>query len=140
MMDQSQVPQGKFGEQLPMLLSKLWVFLSLNYILCDLLTSMETAVIRGLLEGNIGGIPMTAGFLLLAGISLEIPILMVVLSLVLPYKANRRINIGAAILMILYQLGSFFVGSDTTLHYIFFSSVEILGNLVILVLAARWKR
>lgn len=137
---QSQVPQGKFGERLPMLLSKLWVFLSLNYILCDLLTSMETAVIRGLLEGNIAGIPVTAGFLLLAGISLEIPILMVVLSAVLPYKANRGINIGAAILMILYQLGSFFAGSDTTLHYLFFSAVEILGNLVILALAARWKR
>ena len=137
---QSQVPQGKLSERLPMLLSKLWVFLSLNYILCDLLTSMESAVIRGLLEGNSGGIPVTAGFLLLAGISLEIPILMVVLSAVLPYKANRGINIGAAILMILYQLGSFFAGSDTTLHYIFFSAVEILGNLVILVLAARWKR
>ena len=137
---QSQVPQGKLSERLPMLLSKLWVFLSLNYILCDLLTSMETAVIKGLLEGNIGGIPVTAGFLLLAGISLEIPILMVVLSAVLPYKANRGINSGAAILMILYQFGSFFVGSDTTLHYIFFSAVEILGNLAVLVLAARWKR
>jgi len=83
---------------------------------------------------------MTAGFLLLAGISLEIPIMMGVLSAVLPYKANRGINIGAAILMILYQLGSFFAGSDTTPHYIFFSAIEILGNLVILALAARWKR
>jgi hypothetical protein len=140
MMTQSQVTQGKSGDQMPMLLSKLWVFLSLNYILCDLLSNMETAVIRGLFEGNIAGIPMTAGFLLLAGISLEIPFLMVVLSAVLPYKANRGINIGAAILMILYQLASFFAGSDTTLHYIFFSAMEILGNLVILALATRWKR
>jgi hypothetical protein len=54
MMAQGQVTQGKAGEQTPMLLSKLWVFLSLNYILCDLLSNMETAVIRGLFEGNIG--------------------------------------------------------------------------------------
>ena len=126
--------------QLPMLLSKLWIFLSLNYILSDLLSNMEMSVIRGLLEGNIGGIPMTQGFLLLAGISLEIPFIMVVLSVVLPYKMNRRINIGAATLMIIYQLASFFIGSDTTLHYIFFSAVEILGNFLILVLAVRWKK
>ena len=126
--------------QVPMLISKLWVFLSLNYILCDLLTMMDKAVIRGLFEGNIGGIPLTQRFVLFAAISLEIPFLMVVLSAVLTYRANRRINIGAAILMILYQLASFFVGSDITLHYIFFSVIEILGNIVILVLAVKWKR
>ncbi len=137
---QTQVLHGKSSEQMPMLLSKLWVFLSVNYILCDLLSNMETAVIRGLLEGNIAGIPMTAEFLLLAGVSLEVPFLMVVLSAVLPYKVNRGINIGAAILMILYQLASFFAGSGITLHYAFFSAIVILGNAVILVLTARWKR
>jgi hypothetical protein len=101
---------------------------------------MEKEVIRGLFDGNIAGIPMTQGFLLFAGISLEIPFLMVVLSAVLSYKANRRINIGAAILMTIYQLASFFVGSDITLHYAFFSVMELLGNIVILVLAVRWKR
>ena len=126
--------------QVPMLISRLWVFLSLNYILCDLLTMMDKAVIRGLFEGNIGGIPLTQGFVLFAGISLEIPFLMVVLSAVLTYKVNRRINIGAAILMVMYQLASFLVGSDITLHYIFFSVMEILGNIVILVLAVKWKR
>ena len=126
--------------QTPMLISKLWVFLSLNYILCDLLTMMDKAVISGLLEGNIGGIPLTQGFVLFAGISLEIPFLMIVLSAVLTYKANRYINIGAAILMILYQLASFFVGSDITLSYIFFSGMEILGNMAVLVLAIKWKR
>ncbi len=128
------------GDRLPMLLSKLWIFLSLNYIWCDLFTNMEQSVLKGLLEGNIGGIPMTQGFLLLAGISMEIPILMAVLSAVLHYKANRMLNIGAAVLMILYQAASFFVGSDNTMHYIFFSAVEIIGNAVILLLAARWKR
>lgn len=126
--------------QVPMLISKLWVFLSLNYILCDLYSLMDKSVIRGLYEGNIGGIPLTQGFVLFGGISLEIPFLMVVLSVVLTYKTNRRINIGAAILMILYQLASFFVGSDITLSYIFFSVMEILGNSVILALAVSWKR
>jgi len=124
----------------PMLLSKMWVFLSLNYILCDVLSNMEMSVIRMLFDGNIAGIPMTQGFLLIAGVSLEIPFIMVVLATVLPYKANRILNMAAGILMIFYQLGSFFAGSDVTLHYMFFSAVEIIGNAVIFVLAFRWKR
>lgn len=31
--------------QMPKLISKLWIFLSLNYILCDLLTMMDKAVL-----------------------------------------------------------------------------------------------
>src|SRR5665647_420199 len=132
--------QTNLNNPMPVLLSKLWVFLSLNYILCDLLSNMEMAVLKGLLAGNIAGIEMTQGFLLMAGISLEIPFLMVLLSTVLPFKANRMTNIAAAILMLVYQLGSFMVGSEATLHYMFFSGVEILGNAVILVLAVRWKQ
>ena len=139
-MSQGSDLQEKSSERLPGLLSKLWVFLSLNYILCDLLSNMEMAVIRGLFEGNIAGVPMTQGFLLLAGVSLEIPILMLVLSTILPYKVNRIVNICAGTLMIIYQLGSFFAGSDVTLHYMFFSIVEILGNTLIIVLALKWKR
>ena len=140
MKTQPLVPNAKLVEHLPMLLSKLWVFLSLCYIFCDVLSNMEMTSIRSLMEGNIAGIPMTEGFLLLAGISLVIPFLMVVLSVILPYRVNRPLNMGAAILMILYQAASFFAGSDSTLHYIFFSSIEILGNGVILLLAYRWGR
>lgn len=132
--------QEQQSEKIPMLLSKLWVFLSLNYILSDLLSNMEMSVIRGLFEGNIAGIPLTQGFLLLAVISLEIPILMIVSSTILPYKANRIMNISAGILMLIYQLGSFFMGSYTTLPYMFLSVVEILGNALIIVLALKWKR
>src|SRR5665647_1814184 len=114
MKEQSTDLLEKRSERLPMLLSKLWVLLSLNYILCDLISNMEMSVIRGLFEGNIAGIPMTQAFLLLAGISLEIPFLMVVLSTILPYKTNRIMNIIAGILMIIYQFGSFFAGYDIT--------------------------
>jgi hypothetical protein len=140
MKTQSILPQEKLKERLPALFSILWVFLSLNYILCDLLSNMEMSVIRGLFEGNIAGVSMSEGFLLFAGISLEIPILMVVLSTILPYKVNRIMNICAGILMIVYQLGSFFMGSGMTLHYLFFSSVEIIGNAAVIVLALKWKR
>ena len=98
------------------------------------------SVIRGLFEGNIAGVSMSEGFLLFAGISLEIPILMVVLSTILPYKVNRILNICAGVLMIVYQLGSFFMGSGMALHYLFFSTIEIIGNAAVIVLALKWKR
>jgi FtsH-binding integral membrane protein len=101
---------------------------------------MEKSVLQMLLEGNVGGIPMSEGMLLFAGISLEVPFLMILLSTVLPYKSNRRTNAAAAFLMIVYQLVSFFCGSEVTLHYIFFSIIEILGNAAILVLALKWKQ
>jgi hypothetical protein len=128
------------NDPMPMLLSKIWVFLSLNYILCDVLSNMEMSVLKMLLEGNVGGVPMNQGMLLFAGISLEIPFLMVVLSAILPYRANRITTMVAAVIMIAYQAVSFLFGSEVTLHYAFFSTIEILGNLIILVLAIRWKQ
>jgi hypothetical protein len=121
-------------------LSKMWVFLSLNYIFCDVLSNMEMSVLQMLLTGNVGGVRMTEGMLLFAGISLEIPFLMVMLSAILPYKSNRILNVAAPILMIVYQSGSFFFGSDVTLHYAFFSTIEILGNIIILLVALKWKK
>jgi hypothetical protein len=131
---------ANLNDPIPRLMSKIWVFLSLSYIYCDVLSNMEMPVLRMLLEGNIAGIPMTQGFLLLAGISLQIPFLMVVLSTLLPYRANRITSIAAAGLMIIIQSVSFFMGSDNTLHYVYFSVVEILGNVAIIVLALRWKK
>jgi len=132
--------RANLNDPVPMLMSKIWVFLSLSYIFCDVLSNMEMSVLRMLLEGNIAGIPMTEGFLLIAGISLQIPFLMVFLATILPFKANRIMNMAAASLMIIYQVVSFFLGSGITLHYVYFSAVEILGNAAIIVLALRWKK
>lgn len=132
--------RANLNDPVPMLMSKIWVFLSLSYIFCDVLSNMEMSVLRMLLEGNVAGIPMTEGFLLIAGISLQIPFLMVFLATILPFKANRIMNMAAASLMIIYQVVSFFLGSGITLHYVYFSAVEILGNAAIIVLALRWKK
>ena len=63
---------------------------------------------------------------------------MALLSWVLPLRANRIVNVCAAALLIVYQLGSFTVGSGTTLHYAFFSA--IFGNAAVIVLTLRRKR
>ena len=68
---------------------------------------------------------MTEEFLLGAAIFMEIPFLLIILSRVLKYKANRLINIIAGSIMRVIQIMSLFVGTGPTLHYAFFSIVEI---------------
>ena len=43
--------QTNLNNPMPVLLSKLWMFLSLNYIFCDVLSNMEMAVLKGCARG-----------------------------------------------------------------------------------------
>lgn len=122
-----------------MILSTLWIFLSVNYIFCDVLSTMYPAFLNDIISGaGASGIPMTEGFLLAAGILLEIPFIMIILSRVLKHKMNRIVNIVAAIVLIIVQIGTLFIGSST-LHYWFFSIIEVIGNLVVIWYSWRWK-
>jgi hypothetical protein len=77
----------------------------------------------------------TPGFLLLAAIITEVPIAMVVLSLVLPQRVARWANLVAAGLTIVYVIG---LGSAAP-HYIFIGSIETLGCILIGWLAWTWR-
>jgi hypothetical protein len=120
------------------ILSTLWVFLVANYIYCDVFTHMQPAVIKELITGTLGSIQVTQGFLLTAAIMMEIPIAMIVLSRVLTYRANRWANIGAGAIMAAIQVGTMGMGTPPTLHYLFYSAIEIACNLFIVWYA--WKR
>ena len=113
------------------LLSTLWLFAALNYIYCDVLGGMDPALV----------VPfeLTPGFLLGAGILLEIPIAMVLLSRVLPHRANRWANIVAGTLMTVVQLASLFLDVPT-LYYVFFSVIEIATTVFIVWSAWNWRK
>src|SRR5215467_3578312 len=85
------------------ILSTLWIFATLNYLYCDVGGLMNPELLRQYLTGNVNGIHMTQGFLLGAGILIEIPIAMVFLSRVLKYRANRWANIAAGSVMTAVQ-------------------------------------
>jgi hypothetical protein len=69
---------------------------------------------------------------------MEIPIAMVVLSLLLPYGANRRANIAAGAVMTAVQFATLLVGSAPASYYIFFSVVEIATTGLIAWFAGTW--
>ena len=120
-----------------LILSKLWIFLTVNYIFCDVFSLYHSKFLNKLLTGKIDGIDFTEPFLLYFAIIMEIPILMIVLSIFLKTKINRIINIISGISMIIIQLGSLVTG-ENSLHYIFFSVIEIITLLLIIYIAYKW--
>jgi hypothetical protein len=122
------------------LLILLWVFYSLNFMYADHLSHLEPGVLEGIMSGTVadGTVKITAGFLLGTAIMFEIPFLMIVLSWVLKYRANRWTNIIAGTLFIVAQIGSLFAGAPSP-AYVFYSTVEIAGLLLIVWYAWKWS-
>jgi hypothetical protein len=110
-------------------LSTLWLFATLNYLYCDVVTLMDPV--------KHGSIQMTQGFLLGASILVEIPIAMVLLSRILAHRANRWANVIAGALMTVIQTATLFVAVPT-IYYAFFSAIEIACTALIVWYAWRW--
>lgn len=121
-----------------MILSTLWIFVTLNYLYCDVLSLMSPEMLTSLIEtGGVGGMEMDEITLLGAAILLEIPIALVLLSRVLKYKANRLTNIIGGALMSLVMIGTLLMGG-ASYHYIFFATMEITTTLFIVWFAWTW--
>ncbi len=118
--------------------STLWIFALLNYLYCDVVTLMDAVYLKPSLQMNVGGMQISQGFLLGAGILMEIPIAMVLLSRILAPRANRLANIIAGLLMTVVQISSLFVGTPTT-YYLFFSVIEIACTAFIAWYAWSWR-
>ena len=119
------------------LLSTLWIFVTLNYLYCDLMALMDSNLLKQYLTGTINGMTINEDFLFGAAILMEIPIAMVLLSRLLNYKSNKWANIIAASLMTIVQLTTIFVGEPTK-YYLFCSIVEIAATAFIALYAFKW--
>src|SRR3989304_1924133 len=121
------------------LLIILWMFFSVNFMYADQLSHLEPGVLEGIMSGYVadGTVQITAGFLLGTAIMFEIPFLMIVLSWVLKYRANRWANIIAGTLFVVTQISSLFLGVPSPM-YIFYSTIEVAGLLLIVWNAWKW--
>lgn len=121
-----------------MLLSALWTFVTLNYLYCDLIGLMDARMLQQYLKGNIDGLLIDEPFLLYAGILMEVPIAMVLLSRILSPAVNAWFNIAAAALKTVVMILTLFIGTQTA-YYSFFATIEIATTLFILGYALRWS-
>jgi len=116
-------------EDMKVRLSTLWVFVMFNMVFADIVGFLNP----GTLEEMIAMKP-DQGLLLAFSLLLEIPIAMIVLSRLLPYRANRWANIIAGVITILWVIG----GGNTSISYIFFATIEVACMLLIVWYARRW--
>jgi len=118
--------------------SILWVFVTLNYLYCDIMGLMDSGFLKQYLTGKVNGMEINPGFLLAAAILMEIPIAMVLLSGILKHKANRWANIIAGIIMTVVQSATLFAGLPTK-YYLFCSIIEISTTAFIFRYALKWE-
>jgi len=113
-------------------LSLLWIFYMFNAAYIDITTLYYSVFIN-----HKPMVHYTQVFLLGAAVLVEISIVMIVLSRLLKYRANRRANIGAGIFLTGVQAATLFVGTPT-LAYGFLSIVLIGTTAIIVWYAWRW--
>ena len=121
-------------EDMKVKLSTLWIVVMFNMVFADILSFMLPDFLEILETGQAGGVPITQEILLVFAVLLEIPIVMIILSRVLTYSVNRWANIIAAVVTILFVVG----GGSTSLHYIFFATIEVVCMLLIIGYAWKW--
>ncbi|MTI87506.1 MAG: hypothetical protein FH748_06010 [Balneolaceae bacterium] len=129
----------KQGTDRKVILSTLWIFVTLNYLYCDVMSLMSPEMLNSLITtGGVGGWDVNEIFLLGSAIIMEIPIALVLLSIVLNYKANRLANIIGGLIMTLLMIGTVLMGANY--HYIFFATIEIATTLFIVWYAWTWPK
>ena len=111
-------------------LSTLWIVLLINMIFANIFSIMIELV-----KGNTLEFPGEIKTLLaVAAVVINIPILMIYLSWILPYKANKTANIVAGILTMLFIVG----GGSLTAHYIIIAGIEIAVIILIMMTVVKW--
>jgi hypothetical protein len=121
------------------LLSTIWIFVTLNYLYCDLIGLMDSTLLQQYLTGNVDGLKINESFLLYAGILMEIPIAMVLLSKILPKNINCLANIFAGSIKTVVMIVTLFVGT-VTIYYLFFAVIEIATTIFIILYALKWLK
>ncbi len=120
------------------ILSTLWIFVTLNYLYCDVIGLMDSNLLKQFLTGTVEGMEISQEFLLMAGILMELPIAMVLLSRILKYKSNRIANITIGLIKTVVMILTLFIGKPTS-YYLFFAIIELFTTTFIVIYAWKWK-
>lgn len=121
------------------ILSALWIFVTLNYLYCDLMGLMDANLLKQYLNGNVDGLAINETFLLYAAFLMELPIAMVVVSKIVNKTANCWANIVVGSIKTSVMIATLFIGTPTK-YYLFMASIEIATTLFIVGYAFNWLK
>lgn len=117
------------------LLSTLWIVVMINMLKADILSLFIPAMAEELARTSVSTGASIPQLMLFGAIMGQLGIAMIILSRVLKYEINRRVNIVAGIVTIAY----IWVGMTTYPHYIFIATVETFCLLLIVWFAWKWR-
>lgn len=119
-------------------LAFLWVALMFFYFYNDLFSLYQPGHVADLVEGQLEGVQFTQTLLLGAAVLMAFPSFMVLLSVTLPARSNRRVNIIVGVLHIFVLAGTQFVGEGQT--WLYWRLYELLEALFLaLIIWTAWK-
>lgn len=119
-------------ESIKITLSAIWVATMLIYLLGDVLRISAGDFTPGEMEGA----PAGGNMFLIAAVMMLIPILMVLLSLLLPHQPNRWVNIVVAVIFFLFNAIS--LPGYPGLYDRFLLAVSLVMNLMVVWFAWKW--
>ncbi|UCE16573.1 MAG: hypothetical protein JSV12_02905 [Candidatus Bathyarchaeota archaeon] len=121
-------------------LSLSWVALVFFYLYNDVISFFRQDIIEEVLTGEMGSIQITQTFLFGVAILMAIPIFMIFLSLVLPAKVNRWVNIIVGIFHAVVLATTFLVPGETWAHYALYMIFEAVFIVLIVWHAWKWPK
>ena len=115
------------------ILSSLWIFFFINHFFMGLHEFANPAFVEQIVGG---GFAVSDSVLLIAAITIELPIMMIVLSRVLPDNINWIANISVAV----FAVGLEIMNNPTPdLDNAFFLGAELVGFVAIIAISLRWR-
>ena len=120
-------------------LSMLWTFALLNYLYADVIALFAIA-------GHNSFVALPPGALMGSAVLMEIPIAMILASRLLPFRANRRLNMVAGGVVTLVNAFLTYIpplvgwGRPPALpEYLFFATIETVATSIIIWQAWTWS-
>lgn len=122
----------------PLKLASLWTSLMFLYIYVDYFHLYMPGKLADIQNGRVYVFDITPEFLSIALVSLTISALMIFLSVVLPAKINRRLNMIVAAIYIPYTLYN--LAGEAWIHMVFGAVVEVILLGLVIWYAWKWPR
>ncbi len=119
-------------------LAALWASFMFLYIYVDYFHLFMPGALEDLLADKVFVFEITQTFLLVVLAAVTIPALMIFLSVALPAKVNRWVNIIVAMVYIPFTL--FNLAGEAWMHMVFGAVVEVFLLCLIILYAWKWPR
>jgi predicted tellurium resistance membrane protein TerC len=122
-------------------LSLMWVALEFCYLYNDVISFFRADHAEAILAGELAGIQITQSFLFPMAVLMSLPMIMTFLSLSLPAKANRRVNLIVGIFhAVVMVASSLLVQAEIWSYYAYFMALESVFIVLIIWTAWKWPK